>query len=98
MTDYSALVTAAIAQAHAKAEEMAANSINRFEVGRTYSTSSVCDHNCIYSYEVISRTEKTITIMDIFSKSISRRKVHIFRGAESVYPEGSFSMCPVLTA
>ena len=33
----------------------------RFEVGKTYSTRSIGDHNCIYSVTIAKRTEKTVT-------------------------------------
>ncbi|WP_227868173.1 hypothetical protein [Clostridioides sp. ZZV15-6388] len=33
----------------------------KFEVGKTYFAKSVCDHNCVYTIEVIKRTDKTIT-------------------------------------
>lgn len=33
----------------------------RFEVGKTYSTRSVCDHNCVISVTIASRTARTVT-------------------------------------
>jgi hypothetical protein len=33
----------------------------RFEVGKTYSTRSIGDHNCIYSITIAKRTAKTVT-------------------------------------
>lgn len=38
--------------------------VARFEVGKTYYTRSLCDHNCIYEMTVAKRTEKTITTTD----------------------------------
>lgn len=93
MTDYSVLVQEAINKAHQAVKD----SIRRFEIGKTYFTSSVCDHNCVYSYEVISRTAKTVTLKDNCG-TVKRRKINTFQGSESVYPEGVFSMCPVLKA
>ena len=94
MTDYSTLVTAAIAQAYANKAEV----IKGFVVGRTYFTTSVCDHNCVYTYKVVKRTAKTVTLQDDCGK-ITRRKVNSHRdGLETVYPEGVYSMCPVLSS
>ena len=33
-----------------------------FETGKTYQARSIGDHNCIFTFKVIKRTEKTITI------------------------------------
>lgn len=38
--------------------------MKKFEVGKRYSMSSVCDHNCIWTYTVTARTAQTITITD----------------------------------
>jgi hypothetical protein len=93
MRDYGELVREAIAKAHKEAEAKT----GRFEVGRRYSTRSVCDHNCIFSYEIIKRTEKTVTIADDFGR-VKRCKIYNGSRAEYILPEGSFSMCPVLSA
>jgi len=69
-----------------------------FEIGKTYTTSSICDHNCIYSATVVARTPKTI-------KATIHGKVKSFRvapnwdgSAESFKPFGNYSMCPVIHA
>ena len=93
MTNYSTLVTTAIAQAYARKEQTTLS----FEVGRTYSTSAAGDHNLIYSYKVISRTAKTVTLADDFGHT-SRRKIQYHNnGVETVYHDGLYSFCPVLT-
>ena len=38
--------------------------MKKFEVGKQYSMSSICDHNCIWTYTVTTRTAQTITITD----------------------------------
>lgn len=74
--------------------------MNKFEIGREYSCRSVCDHDCVWTYTVVARTAKTITVTD----GEAVRKLRIiknlseYRGAESVYPEGKYSMCPILSA
>lgn len=71
-----------------------------FEVGKTYSMRSICDSNCVWTYTVTKRTAQTVTLFD-GKKTITRRisKAHSeFRGAETVYPLGQYSMAPSLTA
>lgn len=74
--------------------------MKKFEVGKTYSMRSACDHNCVWTYTVISRTAQTITISDgketkrcRVSKSISE-----YFGREFIYPLGQYSMAPILSA
>lgn len=38
--------------------------MKKFEVGKTYNMTSICDHNCIWTYTVTARTAQTITITD----------------------------------
>lgn len=40
------------------------NTMKKFEVGKGYSMTSVCDHNCVWTYTVTARTAQTITISD----------------------------------
>lgn len=94
MTDYSTLVATAITQAYAKKAEV----IKGFVVGKTYFTTSVCDHNCVYTYKVVRRTSKTVTLLDEYG-NVTRRKINSHKdGLETVYPEGVYSMCPVLSS
>ena len=71
----------------------------KFEVGKTYSTRSACDWDTIFSYTVVARTAKTITIEN---KHLHRSKRGVkadYDGiAEACYPEGRYSMCPVIKA
>lgn len=69
----------------------------KFKTGECYYTRSACDHECIYAYEVVKRTAKTITLLDTFGKE-KRRKVYLYEGVEHVHPEGDYSMAPVLGA
>lgn len=69
---------------------------NKFQVGKTYATRSICDHNCIFSYTIVSRTEKTVTIKS--GDKTTRRKVREYDGAEVIDPLGRYSMSPVLSA
>ena len=69
------------------------NDLAAFQVGRTYSTPSVCDHECIFSITVESRTACFITTTEG-----KRLKVNEWDGAETVAPMGSYSMCPIINA
>lgn len=74
--------------------------MKKFEVGQQYSMRSACDHNCVWTYTVTARTAQTVTITD--GKEIKRcricKQVSEWRGAESVYPLGQYSMAPSLSA
>ncbi len=72
------------------------NEIKRFEVGKTYTTRSACDYDCIYSYTVLSRTAKQITL-EIRGQKV-RRGVTVYENEEYCRPEGNYSMCPVIHA
>lgn len=65
----------------------------KFIIGRTYSTRSACDHNCIFSITIASRTAKMIT-----TTTGKRLKVKEWDGNEQVKPMGSYSMCPIIGA
>jgi len=68
----------------------------RFEIGKTYQTRSICDHECIYEVVVVSRTERTVTIKSaVWNK---RCKVQVDdNGDEWIMPE-HYSMAPVFRA
>ena len=68
-----------------------------FEIGKTYTARSACDHDCIFSYEVVARTAKTVTLRDKFGE-IRRRGIRVSFDSEICFPQGSFSMAPVLSA
>lgn len=70
----------------------------RFQVGKTYFTRSLCDHECIFSFEIVSRTEKTVTIK-WYGDYVTRRKIRIGSdGVERIDPHGRYSMSPILSA
>ena len=69
-----------------------------FESGKTYSTRSICDHDCIFSVDVIKRTAKTVTVnMKGFLKN-KRLGINIWDGEETIRPLGSYSMAPIIGA
>lgn len=69
-----------------------------FKVGNTYSCRSVCDHDCIWTFTVQSRTTKFVTLLEAGTDDVRRVGVKVWRDAESCLPFGSFSMAPSLRA
>ena len=65
----------------------------QFKINTTYQTRSICDYECIFSYEVVKRTAKTVTLSNGKTCRISVRD-----GVEEIKPDGSYSMCPVIKA
>ena len=74
--------------------------MKKFEIGKEYSCRSICDHECVWTFTVIERTEKTITVTDGKSTKKLRiiQKLSDWREAESCYPLGKYSMAPILSA
>lgn len=75
--------------------------MDKFEIGKTYATCSACDHNCIFSYTVVSRTRCTVTLKDKYGDVQKRRiikRLTEYKGVETIFPEGNYSMAPVLDA
>ena len=74
--------------------------MKKFEVGKLYSTRSICDHECIWEYVVIARTAKTITLKDTMTGEVLKRRIiqglSEWNNCECVYPLGKYSMCPIL--
>lgn len=68
-----------------------------FEVGKTYTTRSACDHDCVISVRVLARTAKTIKAV-CGHKGERTLRVSAYEGTETVKPWGSYSMAPVVTA
>lgn len=67
-----------------------------FQPGSTYSTRSICDHNCVFSFKVLSRTAKMVTL-EYQGKTIVRA-LRLDAGVEYCMPLGHYSMAPVLRA
>lgn len=67
----------------------------KFLAGKTYATRSICDNDIGFTFKVIRRTNKFLTLEDSFGE-VSRRKVFVYEGAERCKPQGDFSMAPVI--
>lgn len=68
----------------------------KFEVGRTYSTRSICDYDCIYRVKILARTAKTVTI-EAHGK-VCRRGLKVWNDVEEFKPFGNYSMCAIIRA
>jgi hypothetical protein len=66
-----------------------------FKVGQTYSTRSICDHNSIFSIEVVYRSPSGKTIKTACGKTL---RVSVWEGVEEVMPCGRYSFAPTVTA
>lgn len=74
--------------------------MKKFEIDTIYSMRSACDHNCIWTYVVTARTAQTVTLSDgkKTTKCRINKAVSEYRGAETVFPLGRYSVAPSLTA
>lgn len=75
--------------------------MKKFEIGKTYSTRSICDNNCVIAYKIIARTAATVTAVNErgeASKFRINKKISEYRKAETFLPWGNYSMCPHITA
>jgi len=85
--------------------------INRFKVGTVYEVRSIGDHNAISYYRVIRRTSVSVWLKEgrspewlnsltteQRSHDVTRRKIDTFRNVETCFPEGKYSMAPILKA
>ena len=75
--------------------------MKKFEIGKTYTTRSICDTNCVISITVTSRSACMITTVDEHGEVQRLRiskKISEYRGAETVYPWGQYSMAPMISA
>lgn len=74
--------------------------MKKFEVGRSYYMTSICDSDFVLLYTVTARTAQTITITD--GKKVSKCRIlkadSAYCNAETVMPFGRYSMSPVLHA
>jgi hypothetical protein len=68
----------------------------QFVVGKTYYTRSICDYDTVFSFRILGRTTKTVTIR-VHGKA-ARRGVFRHGDIEQFKPFGNYSMCPIVTA
>lgn len=74
--------------------------LTKFEVGTTYFMRSICDSECIWTFTVTKRTDKSIWIKAP-APAIDppqRRRISVYRDVEQISPFGRYSMSPILGA
>jgi hypothetical protein len=71
----------------------------KFAIGRRYSCRSMGDHDLVFSFEVVDRTDKTVVLKDSSGK-VKRRAVRPSTCGryEICLPHGRYSMAAVLGA
>ncbi len=74
--------------------------MKKFEVGKSYTHGWIGDAELFTTWLVFKRTAQTITIKtanEVRTCKINKQ-ISEWENAESVYPLGRYSMCPILTA
>ncbi len=71
--------------------------IKTFKTGKTYSTRSICDHECIFSVTIAKRTKATVTTTDGKRFGIAKNETK-WNNAETIFPHGRYSMAPAIRA
>lgn len=69
--------------------------MKKFEAGKTYYSRSICNHECIFTIEVVKRTEKTVTY--IYDGRQRRSTIKVDENGEYIKPD-NYSMAPVFRA
>lgn len=72
--------------------------VTKFEIGRTYSCRSIADYECVWTFQVVSRTAKFVTIKQSDKSELTKVGIKIFQDSEYCHPLGKFSMAPSLYA
>ena len=70
--------------------------MKKFEVGKSYATRSICDYDCIHSFEILARTDKSVTVK-VHGKTV-RRGLRTYDGEECFSPFGRYSMSATIFA
>ncbi len=68
----------------------------QFKVGSTYAARSICDSECFFSFTILARTAKQVTI-NVHGKTV-KRGVTVYDGVEQFKPYGSYSMAAIIRA
>lgn len=68
-----------------------------FQIGQTVTARSACDWDCVWSFEVIARTAKFVTLKDDHGKTY-RVGVKVWQDEEYALPFGNYSMAPSVHA
>ena len=71
--------------------------MTQFQLGKTYFDRSACDYDCVFSFTILARTAKTVTIENKRGEQ-SKRGLQVRDGVEQFKPFGTYSMCTVVRA
>lgn len=82
--------------ANSNGSKIIASGHTAFQEGVTYATRSICDSDCIFSFEVLARSAKSVRVK-VNGKTVTRR-VSEWQGVEQFKPFGSYSMAAVIGA
>lgn len=83
---------------------MSGNAVIRFKVGETYQVRSLGDWDCIFSFTVVSRTAKFVTLQHGSAEKTLRVGVKVNRAScgeclvETAKPFGRYSLAPTIWA
>lgn len=69
----------------------------QFTVGRTYQCRAFSDYDTVYSFTVLSRTARFVTLEDAFG-DVRRVGVYVSHGAERALPHGRYANAAVISA
>lgn len=69
--------------------------MNTFEIGKEYSTRSICDYDCIFTIKITGRTAKTVTYE--YMGETRRSKIRVDEFGEFIRPD-RYSMAPIFHA
>ena len=69
---------------------------NQFQVGRTYATRSICDHECVFFFTILNRTAKTVTTQ-VHGKTV-RRGLFVLERRRAIQALRHYSMCAIVGA
>lgn len=68
----------------------------QFAAGKTYSTRSIGDHDCIIAVTIARRTAKTVSAL--VRGKMKTFSITVLDGVESIMPWGRYSMAPMIDA
>ena len=75
--------------------------IKKFKRGETYTVRSIGDYDAVSYYRIVRRTKKSVWIVlsNAPAGSLGNlRRIEVFQGVETCFPEGRYSMAPILKA
>lgn len=72
--------------------------MKRFEPNKTYYCRSLCNYDCVWTFFVTRRTEKTIYVREDGEGEEKALRVSVWNDEETAKPLGRYSMAPTLSA